>query len=57
MDSRLQENRAPRAMFGRYNVIDEADLAEAVAKPFNGTTTANTGTPSASLSPLSSSPA
>jgi len=53
-----------RAMFERYNIIDEADLAEAVAKRFRGQltanerqTTANTGTPTASPSPLSSSPA
>jgi integrase len=31
-----------RAMFDRYNVIDETDLAQAVAKRFNGKQTANT---------------
>jgi integrase len=53
-----------RAMFDRYNIIDETDLAEAVAKRFKGQTTANirqttanNGTPTAPLSPLSSSPA
>ena len=45
-----------RAMFDRYNIIDEADLAQAVAKRFNGKTTANTATPTATPSPLSSSP-
>ncbi len=51
-----------RAMFDRYNIIDEADLAEAVAKRFKapttakkGQTTANIGTPTAPPSPLSSS--
>ena len=53
-----------RAMFDRYNIIDEADLAEAVAKRFKdeqrqtrGQTTANIGTPTAPPGPLSSSPA
>jgi hypothetical protein len=50
-------------MFDRYNIIDEADLAQAVAKRFAGQTTANKGktmanigTPTAPLSPLSCSP-
>jgi integrase len=34
-----------RAMFDRYNVIDEADLARAVAKRFNGQTTARQENP------------
>jgi integrase len=46
-----------RAMFDRYNIIDEADLAQAVAKRFNGKTTANIATPTAAPSPLSSSAA
>jgi integrase len=53
-----------RAMFDRYNIIDEADLAEAVAKRFKvqaaankGQTTANISTPTAPLRPLSSSAA
>ncbi len=53
-----------RAMFDRYNIIDEADLAQAVAKRFEGQrtankrqTTANIGTPVAPSSPLSSSAA
>src|SRR5213078_5396141 len=50
-----------RAMFDRYNIIDEADLAEAVAKRFKvqttpnkRQTTANIDTPTAPHSPLSS---
>ena len=53
-----------RMMFDRYNIIDEADLAEAVAKRFRdgqwqkkGQITANIGTPTARVGPLSSSPA
>jgi integrase len=53
-----------RAMFDRYNIIDEADLAQAVAKRFRapttankGQTTANIGAPTAPSSPLSSSAA
>jgi hypothetical protein len=30
-----------RSMFDRYNIIDEANLAVAVAKRFNGKLTAN----------------
>jgi len=47
-----------------YNIIDETDLVEAVAKRFGGQltankrqTTANTGTPTAPPSPLSFSAA
>jgi hypothetical protein len=53
-----------RAMFDRYTIIDEADLAEAVAKWFKspnrqtkGQIPANIDPPTALLSPLSSSPA
>jgi integrase len=53
-----------RAMFDRYNIIDEADLAEAVAKRFEGQpmankrqTMANIPTAIAPPSPLSSSAA
>lgn len=53
-----------RAMFDRYNIIDEADLAEAVATRFqeplrqtNGHFTANIATPTAAPAPLSSLPA
>ena len=52
-----------RATFDRYDIIDEADLAEAVAKRFKGQPTANKretmaniGTPTAQPSPLSCSP-
>jgi hypothetical protein len=51
-------------MFDRYNIIDEADLAQAVAKRFQGQpmankrqTTANNSTPTAPQGPLSSSAA
>ena len=53
-----------RAMFDRYNIIDEADLAQAVAKRFKAEepankrqTTANISTPTAPVGPLSSSAA
>ena len=46
-----------RAMFDRYNIIDEADLASAVAKLSNGTVAAQSeGSPVAS-DQVSSSPA
>ncbi len=53
-----------RSMFDRYNIIDETDLAEAVAKRFKvqttaskRQTTASISTPTAPLGPLSSSAA
>ena len=46
-----------RAMFDRYNIIDEADLAEAVAKRFEGQPIANIPTAIVPRSPLSSSAA
>ena len=44
-------------MFDRYNIIDEADLAQGVSKRLNGKQTAKTGTPTATVGPLSSSAA
>jgi integrase len=46
-----------RAMFDRYNIIDEIDLAQAVAKRFNGKVTAKPGTPATDGASLSCSPA
>ncbi len=46
-----------RAMFDRYNIIDEIDLAQAVAKRFNGKVTAKSGPPATDSASLSSSPA
>jgi len=46
-----------RAMFDRYNIIDDVDLAEAVAKRFEGQPTANIPTAIAPRSPLSCSAA
>ena len=53
-----------RAMFDRYNIIDEADLAQVVAKRFEGQLTANKSQTMANIptaitpqSPLSSSAA
>lgn len=46
-----------RTMFDRYNIIDGADLATAVAKRFNGKQAANADTPTSQQSAVSSSPA
>jgi hypothetical protein len=46
-----------RAMFDRYNIIDEIDLAQAVAKRFNGKVTAKSSTPAPDGASLSCSPA
>ncbi len=46
-----------RAMFDRYNIIDEADLAQAVAKRFNGQVTSKSQAPAPSPDSLSSSAA
>ena len=45
-----------RAMFDRYNIIDEADLDRAVARRFNCKPAANNAPATAPDSPLSSSP-
>jgi len=49
--------RTAATLFDRYYIMDEADLAEAVAKRFEGQPAANIDTPTAPLSPLSSSAA
>jgi len=46
-----------RAMFDRYNIIDEIDLAQAVAKRFNGKVAAKSSTPAPDGASLSCSPA
>ncbi|MEX2155946.1 MAG: tyrosine-type recombinase/integrase [Gemmatimonadales bacterium] len=43
-----------RAMFDRYNIVDDADLADAVARRFNGQTTAKPEGTAAAVAPLSS---
>jgi integrase len=45
-----------RSMFDRYNIIDEQDLARAVARRFNGKQAANTDTPVPPSGLLSSYP-
>src|SRR5260370_32288500 len=42
-----------RAMFARYNIIDEIDLAQAVAKLFHRRMTANASTPAPTGASLS----
>jgi len=44
-----------RAMFDRYNIIDEQDLAQAVAKRFNGQVTDKSDAPTKTSDSLSSS--
>jgi integrase len=46
-----------REMFDRYNILDEQDLAQALAKRFNGKQAANIATPTSPPGSLSSSPA
>ena len=46
-----------RAMFDRYNIIDEEDLAQAVARRFSAKQATNTGAPTEPVPALSSSPA
>lgn len=43
-------------MFDRYNIIDGADLAAAVAKRFNGQVASKSEAPAPSPQSLSSSP-
>lgn len=42
-----------RAIFDRYNIIDEQDLARAVAKRFNGQVAVKSETPMPAPAPLS----
>ena len=42
-------------MFDRYNIIDEQDLAQVVAKRFNGQVTSKLEAPTSSVDSLSSS--